>query len=168
MSQGVPFYHSSLVEKLRTVGLHHRSRTLPGMRRTRAAHPWGPGSPESQTLNPAPKYWITCLKIAMRCCADDSVGVCMPHGRGQHARGWRRHCNFATALKTLKPYTLHPNLRISLSCVGSFTNELYAMAFRTLPDGETKTAHTFSSFCPSDGNFERSMAVSLLQGGLGE
>ena len=30
VSQGVPFYHSSVVEKLLTVGLHHRSRKLPG------------------------------------------------------------------------------------------------------------------------------------------
>ena len=29
VSQGVPFYHSSMVKKLLTVGPYHRSRTLP-------------------------------------------------------------------------------------------------------------------------------------------
>ena len=33
VSQGVPFYHSSVVEELLTVGLYHRSRTLPGVTR---------------------------------------------------------------------------------------------------------------------------------------
>ena len=31
--QGVPFYHSSVVEVLLTVGLYHRSRTLPEVAR---------------------------------------------------------------------------------------------------------------------------------------
>ena len=33
VSQGVPFYHSSVDEELLTVGLHHRSRTHPGVAR---------------------------------------------------------------------------------------------------------------------------------------
>ena len=33
VSQGVPFYRSSVVEVLLTVGLYHRSRTLPGVAR---------------------------------------------------------------------------------------------------------------------------------------
>ena len=33
VSQGVPFYHSSVAEELLTVGLHHRSRTHPGVAR---------------------------------------------------------------------------------------------------------------------------------------
>ena len=38
VSQGVPFYHSSVVEKLLTEGLYHRSRTLPGVTRFGGAH----------------------------------------------------------------------------------------------------------------------------------
>ena len=41
VSEGVPFYHSSVVEKMLTVGLYHRSRTLPGMARFGGA-PVGP------------------------------------------------------------------------------------------------------------------------------
>ena len=33
VSQRVPFYHSSVAEKLLTVGIYHRSRALPGMTR---------------------------------------------------------------------------------------------------------------------------------------
>ena len=43
VSQGVPFYHSSVVEKLLTLGLYHRSRTLPGMMRF-GGDPAGPGN----------------------------------------------------------------------------------------------------------------------------
>ena len=49
VSEGAPFYHSSVVEKLIAVGLHHRSRTLPGMTRFGAA-PVGPTVAE--TANP--------------------------------------------------------------------------------------------------------------------
>ena len=38
MSQGVPFYHISMDEKLLAVGLHHMSRTLPGVTRFGGAH----------------------------------------------------------------------------------------------------------------------------------
>ena len=33
VSEGVPFYHSSVAVELLTVGLHHRSRKLPGVTR---------------------------------------------------------------------------------------------------------------------------------------
>ena len=33
VSHGVPFSHSSVAEELLTVGLHHRSRKLPGVTR---------------------------------------------------------------------------------------------------------------------------------------
>ena len=48
VSQGVPFYHSSVVEKLLTVGLYHRPRPLPGMTRFGGA-PGGAGSQMPQT-----------------------------------------------------------------------------------------------------------------------
>ena len=41
VSEGVTFYHSSVVEKLLAIGLHNRSRTLPGMTRFGGA-PVGP------------------------------------------------------------------------------------------------------------------------------
>ena len=55
MSQGVPFYHSSVVEKLLTVGLYHRSRTLPGVTRFGGA-PMGPMI--AGTANPKFRYTI--------------------------------------------------------------------------------------------------------------
>ena len=63
VSEGVPFYHRSVVEKLLAVGLHNRSRTLPGMTRFGGA-PVGPtvavtANPKSR---PHGKYWIPCLK----------------------------------------------------------------------------------------------------------
>ena len=41
VSEGVPFYHGSVVEKLLAVGLHHKSRTLTRMTRFGVA-PVGP------------------------------------------------------------------------------------------------------------------------------
>ena len=52
--EGVPFYHSSMVEKLLAVGLHNRSRTLPGMTRFDGA-PVGPtvAGTANPNFNPA-------------------------------------------------------------------------------------------------------------------
>ena len=80
MSEGVPFYHSSVVEKLLAVGLHNRSRTLPEMTRFGGA-PVGPmvagtANPKSRnrildtTPNPATEYWIPCLKKIVGGSAD--------------------------------------------------------------------------------------------------
>ena len=55
VSEGVPFYHSTAVEKLLTVGPHHRPRTLPGMTRFGGA-PMGPMI--AGTANPKFRYTI--------------------------------------------------------------------------------------------------------------
>ena len=73
MSQGVPFYHSSIVEKLLTVGLYHRSRTLPGMTRFGGA-PMGPMI--AGTANPKFRYTIVNTVSFKK--KNESICSCVP------------------------------------------------------------------------------------------